>query len=78
MEKRQGQGQGHAEEMSRFNFVKRAVENGTVYCLDAAGDIYEMPLPKKISVNACPASVVKKFLSKDGSITRRQDYGKII
>jgi hypothetical protein len=55
--------------MSEFDFVKCVIEDDRVYCTDAAGDIYEMPLPKKISVHDCPVCVIRKFLSKIDMLT---------
>lgn len=55
--------------MGMFNFVKCVVEKNKVYCTDADGNIYEMPLPKKISVPDCPACVIQKFLAQKGETT---------
>jgi hypothetical protein len=49
--------------MGDFDFVKCVVENEKVYCTDAEGNIYEMPLPKKISVHECPQCAVTKLLA---------------
>jgi hypothetical protein len=61
----------------RFNFVRCAAENGAVYCLDAEGGIWELPLPKRISAYECPATALKSFLSKHSVsyvAARRRDY----
>jgi hypothetical protein len=50
--------------MGVFDFVKCVVEEDRVYCTDAEGNIYEMPLPKKISVPDCPTRVIQKFLAQ--------------
>jgi hypothetical protein len=50
--------------MGVFDFVKYVVEKDKVYCTDMKGNIYEMYLPKKISVPDCPACVIRKFLAQ--------------
>jgi hypothetical protein len=50
--------------MGVLDFTKFVVAENKVYCTDAEGNIYEMPLPKKIAVPDCPAGVIKTFLAQ--------------
>jgi hypothetical protein len=51
--------------MNEFDFDKCVAENGKVYCTDMEGNVYEMPMPKKIEISDCPACAIKKLLSKN-------------
>jgi hypothetical protein len=58
-------GNATCEVMGDFDFVRCVVEDNRVYCTDADGDVYTMPLPEKIPVTECPACVIKKLLAKE-------------
>jgi hypothetical protein len=49
--------------MGDFDFAKSVVENGKVYCTDSTGNIYEMSLPRWVSVQECPQGVITKLLA---------------
>jgi hypothetical protein len=55
--------------MREFDFVKGVIEDDRMYCVSAAGDIYEMSAPERIDAHNCPNSVIRKFLSKIDMLT---------
>lgn len=69
--------------MGDFDFDKCTVENDMLYCTDKDGDVYEMPLPKKITVYECSACTLKKLLAARGvnkmpRKMKRLSSGKIV
>jgi hypothetical protein len=56
--------------MGDFDFDKCVVENGKVYCTDTEGNIYEMPIPKKIEAGECPTCAIMKLLLSKNNIRR--------
>jgi hypothetical protein len=52
-----------AYDMSEFDFVRCVVDNEHVYCTDAEGNVYRIPLPEEIPVSECPQQVLKRLLA---------------